>query len=118
MPKPQTNKIITVIVILVVLGGGYFFFFKSSPTPTASLVSTTESNKFVGQDILDLVNTLKTVSIDPAIFSGPLFQHLHDFTVAPEVQSQGRTNPFAPIGSENGVQILSTTTSSVVKLKK
>lgn len=61
----------------------------------AHLVSDTSD-----KDVLTLVEKLKSISIDQNIFSSPLFLGLRDFTKGVFPELQGRTNPFATIGSD------------------
>ncbi len=73
---------------------------------SSSLEYLLEMNTYslIGQatnkDTLTLIEKLKTISIDQNVFSGPMFSSLKDFsqTISPELQ--GRTNPFALIGSD------------------
>ena len=85
---------------LLVLGAlGYYFFLRS---PDTTVISTDlivpQEGEVVGQDILVLVDKLKTISIDSSLFSGALFSNLKDEGVILTPESQGRSNPFAIIG--------------------
>lgn len=92
------QKIYVVIATLLILGYfGYSIFWSSSSTATGPDLSGTV---IVGQDILSLVARLKTISIDQSFFSSPLFVNLQDSSVTLFPESQGRANPFAPIGVE------------------
>jgi hypothetical protein len=92
----QNKKIIILFIICCVGVFGYFTFFNS---PTSD-EKTGGSNQLVGQDILDLVQSLQRVSIDPSLFSGPFFKNLKDFTTPVIPEEQGRTNPFGSLQSE------------------
>ena len=93
------QKYKTIIILLVVAVIGYFVYTQFlSATPAT--VSSADSSGVVGQDILDLVASFEAVSIDPTLFSNSQFQNLKDFTVVLQPESQGRVNPFAPLGND------------------
>ena len=94
--SPQNRNIITGIVILAVLVGGYFLYNNFTNAPPPLIIS--DSSQQAGQDILNLLASFQTISIDPAVFGSPLFQNLKDYTIILPQESQGRLNPFAPIG--------------------
>ncbi|MBI4155754.1 MAG: hypothetical protein HY507_00800 [Candidatus Zambryskibacteria bacterium] len=83
-----------IVIILSFLIYSFFFDSKLSVSPLA------ENSPMVGQDILTLVEKLKTISIDPSILSSSLFISLKDFGILLTSEPQGRSNPFAPIGAE------------------
>ena len=103
-----TQKILISLVVLLLLGFfGYNLFMRSVP-----ISSFSESGGEMGSDdVISLVEKLKSISIDQSIFSSPLFKNLKDFEVTPTPESQGRVNPFAPIGTEFGFQAVTATTS-------
>jgi len=110
----MTSKIKN-IIIFVVIGVAlilvYIFFFKPAP-PTANLTSsngapvvqntatTTQTNQ-VGGDFLSLLLSVKSIKLDDSIFSDPAFATLRDSSIelVPD-GTEGRPNPFAPIGSD------------------
>lgn len=101
------NKIIIGSAFLIALAFFGYSLFASDPrlvaaqdTGTQPIGTMPNTSPIIGQDIIDLVNTFKTVSIDPTFFSSPLFRNLKDFTVVLSPESQGRSNPFAPIGGD------------------
>ncbi len=99
--SPYTHKTIISLAALAVLIVGYLVF-STNTTPlradTASELPDTPEP--VGQDILDLLTSFRSVSIDASIFASPLFQSLHDFSSVLPAQVQGRANPFAPIAGQ------------------
>ena len=48
------------------------------------------------RDIVSILNQLKTISIDDAIFKDPAFMALTDFHREISPQPKGRANPFLP----------------------
>ena len=96
------KKILIVSLGLIILGFlGYYFLIRSS-TDISSLI-TPYLSETVGQDILIQVDKLKTISIDSSFLTEGLFNNLKDFSTPLIPESQGRSNPFAPIGVEAGV---------------
>ena len=76
---------------------GYYFYSKNQSVVSIITPAETEG---VGDDILALVEKLKTVSIDASFLSSPLFTSLRDFKTALVPESVGRSNPFGAIGLE------------------
>ena len=116
MTLSKTQKYIIALVVLLVLGAlSYIFFFRNANVASVSLNNSvvTTSDKalnnsgIVGQDILILVQKLSAISIDNALFSGALFTNLKDYSIPLNPESQGRLNPFAPIGSDSGTVTVS-----------
>ena len=98
MVSPTLQKIlIASVVLLLVLFLGYKLF---SRTPASSQSSVTLPEPVVGQDILDLVDKLKAVNFDISIFSDSLMTNLRDLSPVLQPESQGRVNPFFPIGQD------------------
>ena len=77
-----------------------------------------ESSPISGQEILNLTNKLKNISIDQAIFSSKLFLTLKDFGTVLTPELQGRPNPFAPIGTDVGNLVILQTNATSTGVKK
>ncbi len=107
----QNKKIIIFFVLCCIGVLGYFTFFKTSPQAEQG----SQSDKLVGQDILDLVQSLQKVSIEPTLFSGAFFKNLRDFTTAIVPEEQGRNNPFASLRTETNTSKTKTQQSTVPK---
>jgi hypothetical protein len=98
MVSPFIQKVIIVIVTFLILGYlGYGLMNSASETPIEPDLSSAGT---ASQDILNLVDKMSKTSIDPSIFSSPLFTNLVDINVPVSPESQGRPNPFAAIGSD------------------
>ncbi len=100
------------MAILALLVLASYTAFRVTSTAHADVSSDDSTTTPIGQDILSLLSSFQSVSIDSTLFSSPLFQSLKDFSVALSPEQQGRSNPFAPIGTEAGV---TTPTGSTVK---
>lgn len=99
MSSSNIKKIIIAIVVLLVLGvGGYMFLGNASTIPVSVIVP--QEDGAVGQDVLVLINKLKSASIDSSIFSSALFINLNNTSIPLNPEQQGRLNPFALIGVE------------------
>ncbi len=77
----------------------YFYFEGGSSTPNASslLQNAGTNSGQVGSTELSLLNQIKSLSVDTAFFTDPVYKTLEDYTVMIPVQNVGRPNPFAPI---------------------
>ena len=91
-------KTAAIIIVIVLIGIGAYYFWGGSTVSNFAVVSTQTAPTESASDILVLSQQLKTVSIDPSIFSGPLFANLVDRSVPIQPEGQGRTNPFAQFG--------------------
>jgi len=119
--NPKIKNIIIFSAIAIVLILVYFFFFKSSPQdqsllsssggsdPTA--VDTTAQGTAVGSDFISLLLNVKSIKLDYSIFTDPGFLSLKDSSITlTQDGTEGRRNPFAPIG----IEVEPTTSSSGV----
>ena len=108
MVTPLTQKIIIGLVVLAALGYfGYSVLNTGSTTTTVDGVAILTDS--ANQDILVLAERLKAITFDQSIFSSNLFMSLIDYETPIYPEPQGRSNPFAPIGTETTV---ATTTRS------
>ena len=102
--SPNNKKILIASGVLLVVGVLGYYFLSSGSTDVGSLLAPSDG-QVLGQDILVLADKLKTVSIDSSFLSGALFSNLKDIGTPLKLESQGRLNPFALIGSEAGSQV-------------
>ena len=108
MLKPKNIIIFIVAGIALVLI--YIFFIKNGGEEPA-LVSTspdgevsptsTAVNEESSQNFLSVLLSVKSIKLDDKIFTDEAFINLHDssITLIPD-GTEGRVNPFAPIGSD------------------
>ena len=105
---PKIKNTITFTAIATIFILIYVFFVKASPStatlvsssnPTASNIVTLNKNPSIADDFLTLLLTVKNIKLDDAIFSDNAFNSLRDSSIilTPD-GSEGRPNPFAPIG--------------------
>lgn len=114
---PAIKNILIFVAIAGIFVFIYIFYFKSSPEGEDALVSSSgepvisgevpasaaESNA-LAQDFINLLLNVKNIKLDDAIFSDPAFLSLdgsHSITLIPD-GTEGRPNPFAPIGIDIG----------------
>jgi hypothetical protein len=105
------KKIIWGVVIVLALFVLYSIFFKKSPEPAltqASAAGTTAAD----EELIALLNQVKGIDLNSAIFSNELFLSLTNYSVELVPEPKGRTNPFAPIGIGDIVPPPSGTSSS------
>ena len=112
--SPKVKNIIIIAGVGVALVLVYVFFIRSSSSDTPALTSssvpssapgpsgntTTETSQLT-QDFLSLLLNVKNIKLDETIFSDGAFSALTDssITLLPD-GTEGRPNPFAPIGSD------------------
>lgn len=108
------------LIILILV---YVFFFSSSPEEESNLITTSADpdaelpapteNNIGTQDFLKILLSVKSIKLDSSIFADPSFATLRDssITLVPD-GSEGRPNPFAPIGQEGGNPINTGSSSS------
>ena len=72
-----------------------------SPISDATGLNSNPQDSPVNQDFLTILLNVKNVKLDDSIFSDPAFNSLRDSSIVlvPD-NTEGRPNPFAPIGFE------------------
>jgi hypothetical protein len=117
---PKIKNILIFVAIVAVLAFIFFVFVQPSLSNQASLVSSEGNTALpdtgsganptpgatpVAQDFLNLLMSVKTITLNDSIFSTPAFISLHDssITLTPNPADQGRLNPFAPLGTDTVV---------------
>ncbi len=102
----NTKKIaVAAIFVALIAFALYFFFFRSVETEvTLDEFGNPVQAQVVGQDLLDLLVELQSVSLDASIFNSQLFRNLSDFGIELIDEPRGRTDPFEPIGGSAPVQ--------------
>ena len=116
MNQRTKQIIIAVVVIIIAFFGFQMFFGTGSSSSNSTLATDNATQQFVdGQTILTLLNRLNQVTLNGAIFSDPVFNSLVSFEQPIPDQIPGRTNPFAPIGTNNAstISLHATSTSSL-----
>ena len=115
---PRTRNIIIFVAIGAVLVLAYIFFMRNTPDDDASLVLTSSNpaapaptagnNAAATEGFLTLLLNVKNIKLNDAVFSDVAFISLdgsHSINLTQD-GTEGRTNPFAPLGSENvGVSV-------------
>ncbi len=117
---PKIKNIIIFLVIAAIFVFIYFYFIKKSPNDSATLVSTSSApvaksassgdvKISATKDFLTLLLSVKNIKLNDAIFSDVAFTSLdgsHSITLTPD-GNEGRPNPFAPIGSDAALPLVS-----------
>jgi len=90
----------------------FIFFIKKSPegpalvsnsSPSGATSSASSVDAAITQDFLSLLLNVQNIKLDGSIFSDPAFTSLRDSSIVLVADgTEGRPNPFAPIGSEGG----------------
>lgn len=120
MSKIKNSIIFIAISSVLVLS--YFFLFKKDSQPAGLIVSapgTVENNvsglatdSSVDRDFLPLLLSVKDIKLDDSIFKNTAFQSLVDSSIVltPD-NTEGRNNPFAPLGSDPVIKSTPTSTT-------
>ncbi len=124
MLKPKNIAIFLLVAVVLVLI--YIFFIKSdgedtglvststTGTTTSTVPATTGGiDALDAKDFLGILLSVKSIKLDDSIFSDIAFSTLRDssITLTPD-GTEGRPNPFAPIGVDKVTAPVNTTTSS------
>ncbi len=104
----QSKILINILILLLVCGliiFGYFFFFGPEDEVGISTTSTNTANPNVStetSEFLVLLKSLQSVKLSGEIFNNPMFATgLVNYTTPIPDRPQGRSNPFAPLGTAN-----------------
>jgi len=109
---PKIKNIIIFVSIGAVLVLTYFFFIRT-PAPEDNLVVSSTSGSLEGaaamegevaaaREFLTLLLSVRNIRLDDSVFSDAGFKNLdgsHSITLVQD-GSEGRPNPFAPLGSD------------------
>ncbi len=85
------------VVAAIILGLVYYVWSSQGAAPL--LTDTSAGTSPASQEILTTLGQLRTIKLDPSLFSDPVFMSLSDFGVTIPPQNAGRRNPFEPVGS-------------------
>ena len=104
------KNVIIVIILIIVSAYAYRTFFGVDGIDSALLssIKSSDVSESTGQDLLKLLSTLHNIQLNDTIFSDPVFRGLEDLSQELVPEPVGRNNPFAPIGSSGGANVLST----------
>jgi len=96
------KNILIAVGIVIVAFVLYSMFFK--PSDNQGLVVANQavatSNFAAGKDVVTLLVDLKSIQLSGEFFARPAFQSLQDFSLPVPQEPKGRTNPFAPVGTD------------------
>jgi len=102
----KNRKVVITALVVILAFFAYTYFFKPD-TSDSVLISSTDATGGLaqGREIIALLTDLKSLKLDESIFQDPVFRSLEDFTLPIDPEPQGRTNPFAPLGTDPVVPI-------------
>ncbi len=103
----QSKILVNVLIVLILVGllaFSYFFFFTGRDEvgiSTTNLNNTTSISTETSE-FLVLLQSLRAVNLSGEIFNNPVFTNrLVNYTTNITPKPQGRSNPFAPLGTSN-----------------
>src|SRR5258708_2488822 len=85
--------------LVIVVAAALWYFLSGSSAPEAVLSAENPSAPPEAQQLIQSLTTLRTVTLDGAIFSNASFQLLHDFSTQIATEPVGRLDPFAPLSA-------------------
>ncbi len=96
------NNMFAVVVFALIIAGlaGYELYF--APPPSGDALSSGSSGPVSGSQLLASLSNLQSVTLDPSVFSDPIFVSLVDYGISIPHEPVGRPNPFAPLSSGPG----------------
>lgn len=96
----RNNILIAVGAILLIGAVVYYFFSRDTSSP--DLLASVPAGEVSGVegDLLTTLRELKSLKLDDSIFADNVFLRLTDFSQPLTPQPIGRSNPFAPLGTD------------------
>ncbi len=96
--RASSKKPYIIIAIVVVLAASAYFYFQGTSTSNVSgLLQATGDTSDVSAQVTAILNQIKSLKIDTALFTDTGYVTLKDYSVPVPAQNVGRANPFAPI---------------------
>lgn len=101
-PRQQKISSLKVATLVIMLVGSFVVYdYLTQPVLAVDNLSATSSEEVsAGQELLVVVNKIKSIELDDSIFGDPLFTNLQDNTFEIVPKPVGRSNPFAPLGTQ------------------
>ncbi len=110
----MSKKLKSILIFVVILAVVFFainFLSKSKPknvpTPNnplaidnGSILPASKENVNANDEFSVLLSSIKRINIDTSLFDNKAYKLLRDFPVSLGSEVVGRTNPFAPVGSD------------------
>lgn len=93
------------------------YFYMSDKVPVEGTLGIGPGQGTVGAAELNLLNQVRSLKIDTALFTDPTFVSLRDYSVAITPEPVGRPNPFAPLPGEAVKPAASQTSATPAKTK-
>lgn len=97
----MTTSIKIVIGVLAVAAIAFLYvtYFAAPPAPPPDILAkeVPDGESAAGREVLNLLNSLNSVSFETNFFASKEFLSLEDFSVSLSPRDVGRLNPFAPI---------------------
>jgi hypothetical protein len=88
---------ILILVVILLLAAAFYFYKSGGEAPESETLQVNPEVQASAARVLLLLNQIKSLRIDPAIFTSAEYQTLYDNTVVIPPLPVGRANPFAPL---------------------
>lgn len=103
----KQNKLLVIIAVIFVGAVVYYGFLSGGRSSPALLSSDAQAPSADSQQLLVILANLKTIQLDPSVFTDPVYVSLTDFGVVISKEDVGRRNPFAPFTATGGTGAIS-----------
>ncbi len=124
--KIKKLAIAAVILAIIIWAVSAFGGNDSRPTATDGLLSsstgtgaaaplsgTPASTSTGGNEFASLLSSIKSITIDDSVFSTPAYKALRDHPITLGTDIIGRSNPFAPVGSDSSENAINPTVQTL-----
>ncbi len=113
--KKGLKTLLIILAVIAIAAAAYFVLGNSNQEPASGLVadstnapvsspinqSASTLTAEIGQEFIATLLSLQSINLDTTLFSNPAFVTLENRTLTFEdIQTNGRPNPFAPIGTD------------------
>lgn len=94
------NNILTIILVVFVGMIAFWYLTKTNDSSSNIVADAGTIQSGDAKYVYNLLQQMDKVTLDDTLFTGNVFKNLKDNTVSFSPQPSGRTNPFAPVGTD------------------
>ena len=109
------RKNLSWVIVIAVCAVAWILYQNYFSGPSGSVLTSSNDSAAAGSDLLSVLGNLKSVNLDPSVFSDPVFLSLVDFGINIPPEPVGRHNPFAPLAGQTSQSGNAGVTPSLIK---
>lgn len=91
------KNLLIALGLSIIIFVGYLTFIRDDGSSTHTQTATSATVELETQQLLSMLNELKSLDVNGELFSDPLFLSLKDFREALGEEPSGRPDPFAVV---------------------